>query len=431
MTKETESHNESELPEFNITFASQSGWIFSQKGTLQIAGVPLLYEKEGIEATCDITFGTRVVNFDGVAKPAAKGIYAMVVGRAPNMQRAHDTFIVAADGVGSLIALLTNSGFDPWHPSHGFESTDGSSNRVFFTTKPRNEPILPIARRHVPREHVGRYYNALEANENTSRIRTAISQYLEALRQWRPGAEIMALAHCYMAIEAITPILRKQELARNNFRKNWELARHWGIAVPDEQTLPDSTYIQKLVKRIIHAIRDVNPRGWPYRLDSELRRRNIFAGDEETYSAAKNAFTGLKHGHYSIGEVERLANFARDKTAMYLRSAILELLTPGDITADLLQYPYDLPHCLAYYQALSGNIVGEGTMKYSAPMKVTWTSTLQELESGDSEYARIHEQGNLNLQIPAGRELVNVTSQIQKFNQDQPPPDTGPEVPSS
>lgn len=400
------------LPEFSIAFWSEAGWIFSPKGTVSV-------EVTTEYGPAIVHFGTRTKRFKGVKKPAAMGIYAFVVGNAKGMQSANNLFTKVADNVGALLALLTNAGFEAFRPWHGFESTPSSPKRIFFVSKPPGEALLPIARRDVPRFEIETYINNLFSHPEIDRIQRAIAHYLEVLRLWAPGKEMTVLNHAYMGIETLTPILLKQEREKAGLAHDWELAKSWGIAVPPEQEMPDAAKWQIVLKRVIHAVRDINARQWRNDLNAEVRRRTIFGGDAKLYKDVTKAYNGLKHGYASLDKILTVAVERRSDVASCLRLAILNLLTPDAIPDVLTKTHFAQPLCLAFNQSVFGNITGAKNMIYTRPLGVTWESQFKDMGSADGEYARIDEEGKVTMALPHGAVLEDTITEVQRFN-DEP-----------
>jgi hypothetical protein len=83
---------------------------------------------------------------------------------------------------------------------------------------------------------------------------------------------------------------------------------------------------------------------WRRDLEAEVRRRILFQGDVATFAKAKRASDGLEHGFLDFTAARTLAEEARDKTAAYLREAILDLADIDDDTKQrILAPPYDTP----------------------------------------------------------------------------------------
>src|SRR5207249_11586218 len=108
-----------------------------------------------------------------------------------------------------------------------------------------------------------------------------------------PGREITCLAHLYMGVEALTKAVLREHLRRTGGS--------------EDQLLVDWQVERK-------------------RLDSEIRRRLIFQGDEHCFSKARAVSDGFEHGFPDFSEMRKPAYDVIVKTAEYLRRAIIELV---------------------------------------------------------------------------------------------------------
>jgi hypothetical protein len=119
-----------------------------------------------------------------------------------------------------------------------------------------------------------------------------MQQYWIALRNWLPGREVLALAHLYMGMEALTKAALRRERTKHGCTSDQALVKELGIEKKE--------------------------------LDGFVRRETLFQGDGETYRAAKAASDGFEHGFLSLADVHSLASQARDRTGELLRMAIFD-----------------------------------------------------------------------------------------------------------
>lgn len=67
-----------------------------------------------------------------------------------------------------------------------------------------------------------------------------------------------------------------------------------------------------------------------------MRAQIIFAGDNETYKAAKDASDGLEHGFWELDQIARNAPKSADKMFLCVRQTIVSLLgVSPEIAAEL------------------------------------------------------------------------------------------------
>jgi len=171
--------------------------------------------------------------------------------------------------------------------------------------------------------------DALAVSPHSSRLRRAIVQYSLALKYWSKGEEILAVAHLYMGMESLVPVVRCVEQARLTLDSLEALATHMGVGIED--------------------------------LDATIRKRLLFCDDIESHRAAKRASDGVEHGFLDFDEVRPLATAVRDKVAGYLRQAIIRLLgVPADVVRELLEKPYERPLGIeGYIRYLRGHLLAE------------------------------------------------------------------------
>jgi hypothetical protein len=103
-----------------------------------------------------------------------------------------------------LIALATNAAVREPALHLAFENTPGVTERPFFQAFLPNETGIPFNGRHVPTKAVLALVKAIGGHQDQERILRATGQYHAALMNWELGQEIIALAHIYMGIEALT-----------------------------------------------------------------------------------------------------------------------------------------------------------------------------------------------------------------------------------
>jgi hypothetical protein len=124
----------------------------------------------------------------------------------------------------------------------------------------------------------------------------ACGHYVEALRLWGESGKPLVLLHLYIAVEALTKALYRRELASA------------GIAEDD--------FMQSI--GIDPADKDAE-----YRALAHTRLTTIFQGDNATYQAIREASNGIEHGYANVAEIWAVPFEVAEKTARYLRSAIL------------------------------------------------------------------------------------------------------------
>lgn len=130
-----------------------------------------------------------------------------------------------------------------------------------------------------------------------------------------------------------TPTVIRHEVQRRGLKDNKALEKQLNGPPADSLLLRFTTFLYVRTGGRVNST-----------LEAWARREIIFRGDRETFKTAKAASDKFEHGGAHHGEVHALAVKSINKTAHYLRRAILELLNPmgADFSA-LLEMPYEQP----------------------------------------------------------------------------------------
>lgn len=152
---------------------------------------------------------------------------------------------------------------------------------------------------------------ALDDHPHQARLLRAINQYSIALSNWKPGREIIAVAHLYMGIDTLTKVALRNYCDEKR-KSETDLIKEWDI---DKQEI-----------------------------DSKVRERILFQADTECHKKAKKASDGFEHGYLSFSEIYTISTEIRDLTAYYLRSSIIDLIKPKNSARSiLLSTPFNNP----------------------------------------------------------------------------------------
>ncbi len=169
---------------------------------------------------------------------------------------------------------------------------------------------------------------AVVNHQERDRLLRASAQYFHALQEWGPGQEIMALAHIYIGMEVLTPVALRTHLSQYRIDKA-ELVAAWKIDIRQ--------------------------------LDSEVKRRLLFNGDDDTYTKVRKASDGFEHGFLDFHDIRDTALDLREKAGAYLRQALFRLSgLPQSVAAELTEHPYTRPFQLEYTKYLWGSLRGKG-----------------------------------------------------------------------
>jgi hypothetical protein len=188
-------------------------------------------------------------------------------------------------------------------PELAFDSTHGRSEHDFLQVFVPAERGLISRGRVVDISCVRAVLAAVENHAERARIVRAITQYSLSLEHWRLSHEILATAHLYMGVEALTKAALRSRFNVSQFTDQ-AIATQLGIDPAPADPC------RKLSAEIEVAVRS----------------RIIFQADTDSYRKAKAASDGLEHGFMPFDQIRAKAKETRDRTAGYLRHAILDLL---------------------------------------------------------------------------------------------------------
>jgi hypothetical protein len=316
-----------------------------------------------------VTFRTRYEN-EGYADLVPRELYAEIRGPSPSLDEAVPAFTYSARLLVPFLAVATNAPADELEPHIAFESTKGVSERPFFESHVPDERGLPRQGRPVPPAATLALINSVALHPQSDRLHRSIVHYSTALTHWRPGHEVMCVAHLWMAAEALTPVALREELDRSCLDED-ELADAWTL-FPDR---PE--------RRL---------RSRSNKLAAEARRRSVLHRDSETYSSTRSASDGLEHSFMAFGKVVDHAQTARTKAAGHVRSAILELSgldAEHQATVQAVRYATPLDSW-RYDRQFRGRLVNADTSDLAAPgeqyPRVRWESSIAGFQKGAEGY---------------------------------------------
>jgi len=142
---------------------------------------------------------------------------------------------------------------------------------------------------------------AVETSKEKHRLIRAISQYSEALKSWRPGAELLAVSHLFMGVESLKKAAWRHLVSAQGISAR-QLGAQWGFDENGRMNL--DTF-----------------------LDAEARVRLIFSANQECHQLAKYVSDHFEHGFSNAGELHTKARNCVIPTARHLREAIFSLLS--------------------------------------------------------------------------------------------------------
>jgi hypothetical protein len=272
----------------------------------------------------DLIFRTRYVD-EGFEATVPRDLWVEARGEADSLEQAVNLFWGAANSLIPIIALCVNAMVDPLTVEVAYDRSPEKQEHEFFQCFHPESGGIPPEGRRVDSEATGAVIQSLGTHSEQARLYRAITQYHLALSRWKLGDEILTVSHLFMGIEALTEVALRQVLRREG-KSEAELATSWGV----DPRAPET-------QGRLHTI-----------LLAEARRRILFQGDTETHRRAKATSDGIEHGFAEYAELRESAVPARDKTALYLRSAILDLLDMDlERRTMLLRSPFAAPLPLA------------------------------------------------------------------------------------
>ncbi len=273
-----------------------------------------------------LLFRTKHLN-EGYDALVPRRLWIDARGPAPSLDEAIDTFRAMARALVNLISFSANASVDVPDPALAFDITPGIDKREFRQVYMSDVQGIPRQGRRVDAESTVAIMKALDSHPNKGILMRTMGLYNLALSHWRPGWEIFAIAYLYMGMDALTKMALEKH--RKSYLSKDELLKLWCI---EKQ-----------------------------QLDSEVRRRLLFREDTECYKSARLASDAFEHGFLPFDKIREIAAGVREKTAAYLRDAIMILAGVEEKARKLLTSPpYDKP--LESYElqnVVRGYLIGE------------------------------------------------------------------------
>lgn len=262
--------------------------------------------------------------------PVVQGLHVDGKGEAATIEEAMTQFTETARGFSAIVAFVANGPVGNLEPELAYQDDPDAVERQFFQQYLPAEPLLVYRRRAVPAAVVDAMIRLLGPHPEKDRLMRAIGHYHHALQNFDFGSEIFALAHLYMAVETLTPVIKRRLFAKHKVDADG-LARLWDIEKND--------------------------------LDPQIRLREVFGGDETTYSTAKETSDAYEHGYQSFDVVRSGASSTRDLLAEYVRGCLLDLVGLSEKETQLITSPpYDKPFGMRAVKYLRGRLIGAGNL---------------------------------------------------------------------
>lgn len=274
-----------------------------------------------------LLFKTKYLN-EGYDALVPRRLWIDARGLATSLDTAIETFGAMARALVNVIAFSTNAAVDVPDTALAYDITPSIDKREFRQIHVPDEQGVPRQGRRVDADATVAIMKALDSHPNKGILMRTMGLYNLALSNWRPGWDIFAIAYLYMGMDALTKTALEQYCQENSLTKEG-LIKSWCL---EKQ-----------------------------QLDSEVRRRILFKGDTECYRDARRASDAFEHGFLPFDKIREIAVGVREKTAAYLRDAIMGLAgVEESATKSLTSQPYDIP--LESYELrkiVRGYLIGE------------------------------------------------------------------------
>jgi hypothetical protein len=168
---------------------------------------------------------------------------------------ADDAIANAGAVTGSLITMFSfcvNAFVAPPDPVLAYECSPGAGKRSFWQRHMRStfDDLQP--RRALNTDLLFPFLNAAFSSSDSERIGPAVSHYQLALNYWTTRGQPMALAHLYMALEALGPVAERRERERQGLATQKEHAQSRSVDVSK------SNWRDVLLAQVFHGS-DVDP----------------------------------------------------------------------------------------------------------------------------------------------------------------------------
>jgi hypothetical protein len=239
----------------------------------------------------------------GLDHPLPRELWMGVRSAASGIDAAVRSATNAASAIAAIISFCVNAAVEPPELHVAFNSTAGLSRREFM------EAFLPDQAGHpgfggwIEADSLFAFGSAAYGSPEARRLFRALAQYQVALRYWTTGSRVLALAHLYIACEALTKAIQRMHQARLGLTET-QHAQLLGVDTTDPK--------------------------WEMIAQAFARREYIFEGDRQVYDAARQARNEFEHGTADLGNVRQTADTVTRDMFDLVRSAILTLVPALD-----------------------------------------------------------------------------------------------------
>jgi hypothetical protein len=331
-----------------------------------------------------VTFRTRYDQDGSLDTSIPRELWIDARGHATGINDAINEFGMAVSRLIPVVAVSENTAILELHTHLAFENTSGATEREFFQSFVPDERGMPRISIRAKPHMTARLLDCVGKVDarDRDRVLRACAQYHQALMYWAPGQELLALAHLYMGIEALTKTVLRQECVKRTLDEDG-LAAALGVGRKE--------------------------------LDSTIRREIIFCGDRDCYSEAKKASDGFEHGFLAFDELQALAAKRRNKTGTYLRAAILSVLAPPDETRQELDERAVAVGAWRIVRNFRGLLLGKGD-ELAAPGQeypiLNWRSSIKRATKAPTGEISLSPEEQLTARLAEGITLKPSSSEL-------------------
>jgi hypothetical protein len=253
---------------------------------------------------------------------------------APDLDAAAGLATGLSNAVGSVLAVLANAPIGDFHPQFTLASPhDGHRRFAQYFSEPW---ALSEVTHRLSAEVAGRCVPAFFDDPNFDALGIAVQHYALALRSYETD-DTATVSNLFAGMEALKDLAVTQELSRRSMQQRSELATAWSC----------TTSV----------------------LENEARLRLLFQNDSQTHDQAKAVRHPLVHGLSFIGHLQPIAQAAKDKTAHYLRSAILDMASiNASMRTILMKDTYVRVPVASQFAGVSGTLPEDFSLESAAAL---------------------------------------------------------------
>jgi hypothetical protein len=272
-----------------------------------------------------VTFRSRYIDVaPGLAVPTS--FVAEVRGAArsgQSIKSVGNVFAGAAHFPLPILALSANAAIAEPDLALVYDNTPGETEHGFLQCRTYPEHgITERVYRTLDVDATGQLLERCLSHAENKRLYRAATHYRYALDWWRGGHELLSLEHLYIGMETLVEVARQCHPMFSGVTNDTDRLERLGVSTDDvhksirERMWCGCENVFAKMKRGVVADH----------LKTKVLSDVLFHQDIETFEAARSARHGFQHGFDGLRKLRRKASIVRDKTAMYLRRSMIELV---------------------------------------------------------------------------------------------------------